>query len=691
MGGKRQSTHQKKKVGRKIRESKRDINKAAKVMKSSGMKQRSKKSREAAKLALRISNAHPDKEMVLKRLLAGRETARVERAERRQVSRKESKKAAGGDVDGSGSDDEDAEVIPRSEMLTAKQVKHRDKEQRRIDEAAVVKQASRQHLLIPPGENVGSFSLQFDKVVSALRKEVGCFMVVLDTRCAVQSMPWTMLDEIIADTAQWRTEIAAEEKAAKKGAAALVPSSSVVLRSVVFVLAKTDIVPLDVTANTFSLVAEALAARYGEHVMAPAAKKGKAAGAAPPVMFTCVPFSTLIDNTVPFLTKTLRKIQADYFSAFNFNDEANNMKNKLAVCVVGLPCCGKSSVVRSVHTAGSDAAVAVIPCRSIRTVIPFNPEEINADADDKAQLEKRMNKIVLPGAKSITFITIADDEKLKRAPMVCGDVVFHSMSSIEKLELPESVGIMLAEKFVDNSALCQAFSLPIATTPLQFVKHLGRSIIRDKGFQPTSMFSGAGGSLTASALGSSVAQGAIYMTSQRMIRVRAKRSDGRNALRVGARQFLKEFFMGKNLVWAVKRTEDEEEEGDEPKKKPTAAQAKAKADAAAASINVFTPIFVPKQVAAAVGDDLAANPGAVVLLSMQHAMKDYAALLPKFALEIEPVAVTVGSSEEVAAEEEADSEDDELVDEEEEDEEEDDEEMSSEDDGEEEEAEEDDE
>jgi phosphatidate phosphatase PAH1 len=83
---KRQSSSQRHKVERKIREHKRDIRKAAKVMKEGGLKLRSKKSRETAKLALRVSNAHPDKEKILTGLLKAREEAREDRAARRVAS-----------------------------------------------------------------------------------------------------------------------------------------------------------------------------------------------------------------------------------------------------------------------------------------------------------------------------------------------------------------------------------------------------------------------------------------------------------------------------------------------------------------------------------------------------------------------------------------------------------------------------
>ncbi|RNC38329.1 hypothetical protein TcCL_NonESM12433 [Trypanosoma cruzi] len=73
---KRMTSRQRHKIERKKREHKRDLRRAANSLKKSGLgPKRTKKRRELAKMALKVSNAHPDKEAILQRVLQAREYA----------------------------------------------------------------------------------------------------------------------------------------------------------------------------------------------------------------------------------------------------------------------------------------------------------------------------------------------------------------------------------------------------------------------------------------------------------------------------------------------------------------------------------------------------------------------------------------------------------------------------------------
>jgi shikimate kinase len=705
---KRQTSSQRHKVERKIREHKRDIRKAAKTMKAGGLKPRNKKSLETAKLALRVSNSNPDKERILKGLIASREAAKEERTARRQAIRDGGKAehlrergaedVASDDEDeaaSEGSDDGEAEegvsdkLFKRSraelahaeERLTSKQVQERERQRAKAQQtaanAARQREAMSQHLLIPAGEHVGSPHLQFGKVVDSLALEVPVFIVTLDARCAVQSIPWEQLDSIVAAATLTRDALHEAEEAAaspqgktarpsgrvsgKANGAAdasavdtaerINPTSSSVQRMVLLVLNKAELVPLDVLALGYSNVAEAIHGRYGDLLKpAPApANSNPVPGtitdlvATTPVTFTCLPHSAVVDGSSNVLLRTLRNFHAAFVAPFDaYRATKSNMKGKIGVCVIGFPGTGKTTLCRCLQQMGTDSVVSTVPCRTIRT------------ATSKDEGASTTSKIIIPSAKQITLVTIADDEQLKATPIASGDAVFHSISRLEKLKEPETVAVLLAEQFRDQTALCQALSLPIMPTAVAFLKAFGRCIIRERGFQPSGVFAGGGGSLSNSHLSVSDAQGAaMYVAGLRKVHVKRRHDDGRNPLRVGARTFLKTFHEGRHIVWAVKRN---------------AAEAETTKDHdVAAMVNVFSTLYVPKQVLTALSaDDAAAlrivkqTPGAVLLMVVQFAMRDAMALLPHKALEVDASAVIAPSHED-----EDDEEDDEEFEEEE--------------------------
>jgi hypothetical protein len=429
-----------------------------------------------------------------------------------------------------------------------------------------------------------------------------------------------------------------------------------------FVLNKADLVPADTLALAFSQVAEAVKTRYGDVLVpavapafvntgasAPSQACNKAAmkAATAPVSFTCLPHTAAVDHPAKIIIRALRQFHQDFVAAFDASrTSVNNMKGKLGVCVIGYPGVGKTALCRSLQRVGTDSVVATVPCRTIRTAV-------SKDAEIAATKEP---KIIIPSAKQLTLVTIADDEALKQAPIVAGDAIFHSESKLEKIKEPEAAALLLAEAFKDQTALCQALSLPVMPTAAAFLKSFGRCIIREKGFQPSGIFAGSAGSLSNSALTASDAMGAAqYVSGLKKVHVRRRHRDGRNPLRVGARIFLKEFQEGRNIVWAVKRSEADE---------AAAKQAHSAADVAAA-VNLMLPFHIPKPVVtllSATDDEVAAkqvaqNPGAVQLMVSQHALRDCIALLPHRSLEVDASAVVPPSLDESESDEEEEEED----------------------------------
>lgn len=593
---KRQSSSQRHKVDRKKRDAKRDLRKAAKVMKAAGLKQRSKKSRETAKLALRVSNANPDKEEILKRLIVSREAAKADRLARRTASKEEAAaaSASGSDVEDSDDDRGPALLHAADERLTAKQVQQRERKAAQDAKAAANRDkqinAMKQYLFVPPGEDVGSADKQLAKIVDRLPDGVPVFLVTLDARCAEQSLPWEMLDSVVAD--------------------AVARGCDRVRRVVAFTLCKADLVPLDALAASFVNVAGAVEARYGQSLKTLKPRGDQGIRCTAPVSFLCAPFSCFVDDSAAMLLHTLRGVKNVVLEGHDVG--STNMQGKLGCAVIGLPGTGKSTLCKCLVERGTDSAVAIVPCRSIRT----------------AQTESGESKIIIPGAKGVTLVTIADDNKLKSAPIMAGDVVFHSISRVEKLENPEEAAALLAEYFDDQLALCQSLSLPAAPNSTIFLKSLGRCIVREGGFQPAGSFSGTGGSQSVSLLSASNAQGAALSAANlRKVRVNRRFLDKRNVLRVGARTFLKQFHEGKHIVWSVLRATAQTTNVD--------------------AVNLFVPAYIPKQVAnvlTAGGEKPIAaavqkGQGGVALMVLQHAMRDYAVLLPTRCLGVDPAGV----------------------------------------------------
>lgn len=472
------TTRQRHKVQRKIREKKRDIRKAAKVMKKSGFKVRSKKSREVMKQVLRISNANPEKERILEQILQVREVAKVERAKKRL-----------GENDATQADAKEGQP-PVAELPSTSSV--------------------RRTLLIPTA-NAYDAQFQFSAVLGDLKEIAPVFGVCVDARCTVESCPWAMVEQIV--------EARLDAEQPKKRARSESTSSSR-KTTIVFIITKIDLVSLEALNNQFNALAAEVASRFGS-------TKGG-------VEYVCLPFSSQYERTAKHVFKVLHHLLQSEVPT----------PARACCCLVGLPNSGRSTLARSVLEAGSASSVVIAPLRTVHSVSPKNE-------GDEAQ------KIVVPGAKSVTFLTLPDTNLGKE--ILAGDVIYSSPSSVEKLSEPEVPAMLLVDSFFDRAALCQLFAMPLAEKPEFFLKGLGRSILREGGFHVAPFVKGtsSGSELSSNLLCAST----DVLMSGSLVKVFPKRSDGRNTLRVGARCFLKEFCSGRNLLWATRTAERPVEDG----------------------------------------------------------------------------------------------------------------------------------
>ena len=617
-GSKRKTGVQKHKVIRKKRENLRDMRKAAKSMRrlgNNGQKLRTNKSRLAAKMALKTSNANPDKMKILTQLLKTRASFKEERAQRRKLAREamqtEDEGVGEGEFDGDDGieakgDDAD---LPK---LTSKEVQELHRKMKK-DAAKTMKQDARKRmlrLLIPTGADVGNPVKQFSVMLSRMRHAVPVVMCVLDARCAVQSCPWDMIDEAVADALLasngMRTALPKDMPArstekskaliAEGGGSSLIsqlPDHAMATRHVVFLLNKCDLLPLDTLCSQLHALGEALYARYRKHV--------NPCGGVRSVTFQAWPFSYTLDVTVQYTMRGLRDIlharKAYLTNTSSTVDEQvqdsferHNLLGRLGVGLIGAPGVGKTTVARALRGAygGGSAiavrgsgAVAIVPCRSVRVQEDIVEEPVADPQQSEVQVatlkskkrsrgassvemvkpkleaSKVTRRLVFPDAKPITLVTVADDELAKRAT-VCGmDAVFHSLSSIERHKTPEVPAVLAVEQFLDNASLCQLFSLPLFDSAVGLLKGLGRCVIREGGFVSAQSAIGVAGSMSESALTISNLSGGRTLLGGRLVRQRGRFADRRHALRTGARVFLKELHIGANLVWATSgNTED---------------------------------------------------------------------------------------------------------------------------------------
>lgn len=523
---KRMSSKQRHKIDRKKREHKRDLRKAAKALKEKGLgPQRSKKTRSLAKMALQVSNTHPDKEAILSSVLKARENVRVEKQERRKRARE------GGE--------EAEEEAPHCPPVVC---------------------GYRQMLYIPV-KDTNNFKVQFLRSLSELVfpteesaegvDELSCvaYLITLDCRFAVQCLPWTLLDSIIEQGKLYRG------------------SRKILL---LFTLTKVDLVSISALITQISLVGRAIHKRYGGTL-------GKN------ILATITPFSSQHDKTSRHVVRILKQFSLMEDSRLTKNT-ISNVKDKICVFVVGLPNTGRRSLCRSLTTGANEGSASCVPFRAAQLQI--------RRIEDKDEVEI---KFAIPNAKYITLLTLPEDSgirnELKNASG--GDVMFRSLLYLEKLQEPEVVGCALFSGVLDRKALAQAFCQAEvvvqkdkeAAAAEKFLRDLGRTVRQEKGFHISPLFIPTSGTMsqqTTSHLSANVIFTSGQQRSQetlldatysgtmpsKLIRVSSltttrkgnhsstkmvERMDIKNALRLGARTFVREICQGGHVPWAVMR------------------------------------------------------------------------------------------------------------------------------------------
>ncbi|CCW60830.1 unnamed protein product [Phytomonas sp. EM1] len=532
---KRVSSKRRHKIERKKREHKRDLRKAAKALKKKGLgPNRGKKAHELARLALKVSNVHPDKETILNRVLKTRENARVMKREHRKAS--------------NGNEDQSQVIVTDA------------------------KPSNRRQVLFIPMLRSNDFKFQFLRSLSALvfpsseSENIECssfevpsaaYIITLDSRCAVQAIPWTLIDSIVTAAKSYRGE------------------RKVLL---LFVLTKVDLVSSQAVVTQICLLATSLKARYPQ-------------GFGENLVSTITPFSVRDERTGRHLLRILHQFRQS--EGCHSKKMRSNLDNKICAFVIGLPCTGRRSLCRSLASEVNDTSLSVVPMRAAQLQMTKGYSD-----DDKENLYL---KFALPNAKAVTLVQFPEDIKIRKELQNAtgGDVFFRPVTFIDKISEPEVIGCVLFEGILDKLNLSQAFCQPLPTSPQngssshknnfvvakRFLLNLGRTVRRVKGFYVSPLFvmgSGTMGKLSSSSLTANVvftsAQDrsrdtlldATYSnaTPNKLVRIssfqtpthghhkrnlRAGRLDTHNILRLGSRVFIRELWEGKHAPWAVMR------------------------------------------------------------------------------------------------------------------------------------------
>lgn len=583
---------------RKIRESKRDIRKAAKKMKKSGMApSRSKKTRTLAMLALKVSNAHADKEGILNHILHARENARVSKS---QTRRERAAAAAGAEHEANGGATTGISEGGQKNISSA-------------SKCSLVpdNNMSKKQLLYIPVRDSNNFAVQFNRSLNELvfptneadgskKVQLPCvsYLVTLDARCAVQCLPWTLLDTIV-------------------DAASAYPTKRNI--GLFFVLTKVDLVSAPAIVSQVSLLSHALTSRYGMDKL----KRN--------IIMAVAPVSVYHDSTC----RHLRRMLSVFVESDNCKlTEATrtNMNGKVATFVIGLPNTGRHSLCRALASEENENVVSVVPLKAVQlqlmspscsassaaatsTITTRKKESAGVgDATGKAaastavargEAETACLKLAFPNAKAITLIHLPEDACLrKELQKVYGcEVFFRAATFVEGVPEPEAIGVSLFCGIADPVALAQAFCVPAVTQQdsstvthnksaavkagRRFLLELGKAVRRDKGFYVSPLFtagSGTMGRIASSSLtghanftsGQSRSQASLLdvtysnATPSRFIRIATvvaglahnkrhrrpssvRRGDAHNALRLGARTFIRELCTSRHVPWAVMR------------------------------------------------------------------------------------------------------------------------------------------
>ncbi|KAG8347356.1 putative GNL3L Grn1 putative GTPase [Trypanosoma vivax] len=533
---KRMSSRQRHKIERKKREHKRDLRRAAKALKKSGLgPKRSKKARELAKLALKVSNSHPDKESIIHKVLQSREEARVLRANKR-----------GGVTD-----------CADSQQCSPKEMDNMPRSQRK-----------KVFTLIPAGK-LNNFSYQFNRTLedlvfplpeSSMQIPSVAYLITLDSRCTVQSLPLGLIDAVVHEG----------NKYGKNGGRRKI--------LLLFALTKVDLISSTALVSQVSLLSHALYERYlkvSEDALIP----GEV------LRFALCPVSYRFDKTVNRIALIMKKFLAsEGCSGLNVN---SNLDGKLCTFVVGLPNTGRRTLCRALARHCGDSIVSIVPVSST---------QVQLVKEEGGEGDIILTKLNVPNARQITLMRFSEDTVLidELSRHAGGGVIFKPISSVEKMCDPDVVGCMLFDSAIDRVSLAQVFCQPCddldsalvdddkITAAAQFFRRLGQTIRKEKGFYASPLFvknCGTMGKLSSSSLTASVdftsgqqssrstLLDASYSsaTPNRLVRISmfshdkrkhkkpVRRADFRDAVLLGARTFVREICLGVNVPWAVMR------------------------------------------------------------------------------------------------------------------------------------------
>jgi hypothetical protein len=605
----RMASSRRHKIDRKKREAKRDIRRAAKALKAAGEGgTRKKKAREVAKSALRISKSSARKEAVLTQLLKVREAIKERKSAKRTTTKR---KRVDEEEDEEAEEDVEEEEDEEGEEFEEEEVSDSDGGSG-DDDGAVEKKVRAQRRLFIPTSQAGNFVQSFTKLVDTVMFPPldhqdaaipSAVVVTVDGRCATQSAPWSELDFIVHRSL--------ENPPKNK-------------QLVAIVLCKADLLSAPALAAQYKLLSDAIVDRYKK---AGAPRTSNAAGLALPIEFVAVPFSCHIEGTTRQLLKVLHRY-SDTIRLDHKDSRRHNLSGKLAAVLLGMPKSGKSTLLKSVCAIAGESAVAVAPLTKLMTL----------DEDGSGQ-----ERLIVPSPKSVTFLTLHDQhpEAVNKNSIIGGDAVFASDAIIDKMPTPEAAAIVLLSQLTADSLgeVAQNFSLTFesdsalsseeekSAAATRILKALGRTIIRERGFLP-SAYLGVGAEPGTGRLGetgdlnaSSVKDAAfITVSGRRIVRVWPQKTDGRNALRVGARTLLHEFSSSKHFPWAI-------------------------IEGATRPLNqydhfcIFTTKFHGTDAGVETKPKTAAESFLPGLQAMQKAMTAYMALLPKHVVPISPNAV----------------------------------------------------
>lgn len=333
---KRMSSKLRHKKDRKVRESRRDMRKAAKSMKKAGLKPRSNRKRDATRQALALSNANPDKVRILEALLNARHAPKKTKAELAAAAA--------------------AAEAAEAELPSA--VQHR------------------RFGVFAGGSAEGGALTQLDVVLSSLHTVSDVFLFTLDGRCPAQCIPRAAVQRIID-----------ESKERQSAGRLLIP------RRIVFVITRCDILPLASAVSAVVHVARTIKEEFGASLAAaakpaPTPSKGKGTkrgrdeapasspsplGDAPCVQFHCALSTTTNDDVLGMVARLLRRVADQVRPVVKQLREqgiatlergaaqaAPDVKNKVVITTIGFAKSGRSALCKGVGRVGGEASAATV-------------------------------------------------------------------------------------------------------------------------------------------------------------------------------------------------------------------------------------------------------------------------------------------------------------------------------------------